>query len=94
MSSDARRERPIAPAKVAEVVAGLNARGYWSSPLTTISNPYIGPAPEAVTGGEYQTTRVGDLWDTSPYTTDFPVDCVSTQVFVKNLGDLIEGLAA
>ena len=93
MSTEARRERPTSPAKVAEVVAGLNTRGYWPSPLTTISNPYIGPAPEAVTGGEYQTTRVGDLWDTSPYTTDYPGECISTQVFVRNIGDLIEGLA-
>ena len=94
MSTDARRERPTTPARVAELVSGLNARGYWPSPLTTTSNPYIGPAPAEVTGGEYQTTRVGDLWDTSPYNTDFPVECISTQVFVRNLGDLIEGLAA
>jgi len=93
MSTEARRERPTSPAKVAELVAGINARGYWPSPLTTVSNPYIGPAPAAVTGGEYQTTRVGDLYDTSPYTTDFPVECISTEVFVKNMGDLIEGLA-
>ena len=93
MSTEARRERPTSPAKVAELVAGINARGYWPSPLTTVSNPYIGPAPAAVTGGEYQMTRVGDLYDTSPYTTDFPVECISTEVFVKNMGDLIEGLA-
>ena len=49
-------------------------------------------SPEAVTGGEYQTTRVGDLWDTSPYNTDYPVECVSTEVFVKNMGELIETL--
>ncbi|CAN5275238.1 pectate lyase [soil metagenome] len=94
MSTDARREHPTAPTRVAELVSGLNARGYWPSPMTTTSNPYNGPSPEAVTGGEYQTTRVGDLWDTSPYTTDFPVECGSTQVFVRNIGDLIEGLAA
>jgi len=93
MSTDARRDRPTLPDRVAELVSGLNDRGYWPSALTTISNPYIGPAPAQVTGGEYQITRVGDLWDTSPYTTDFPVECISTQVFVKNLGDLIEGLA-
>ncbi len=93
MSTEARRERPTSPAKVAELVAGINARGYWPASLTTVSNPYIGPAPAAVTGGEYQTTRVGDLYDTSPYTTDFPVECISTEVFVKNMGDLIEGLA-
>ena len=94
MSSDARRHAAPTAQRTAEVLAGLNARGYWPSPLTTTSNPYIGEAPAAVTGGEYQTTRVGDLWDTSPYSTDYPVECVSTQVFVKNMGDLIEALAA
>jgi len=92
MSSDARRPTRPAPARAAELVSGLNARGYWPSPLTTTSNPYIGPGPAAVTGGEYQSTRVGDLWDTSPYNTDYAVDCVSTQVFVRNLGELIEAL--
>jgi len=94
MSSDARRHAAPTAQRTAEVLAGLNARGYWPSPLTTTSNPYIGEAPAAVTGGEYQTTRVGDLWDTSPYNTDYPVECVSTQVFVKNMGDLIEALAS
>ena len=92
MSSDARRLAKPAPGRAAELVAGLNARGYWPSPLTTTSNPYIGEAPAAVTGGEYQTTRVGDLWDTSPYNTDYPVECVSTQVFIRNMGELIETL--
>ncbi|CAN5411896.1 pectate lyase [soil metagenome] len=92
MSTDALRDRAPTPEALATVVSSLNARGYWPSPLTTTSNPYIGEAPAAVTGGEYQMTRVGDLWDTSPYTTDYPVDCVSTAVFVRNMGDLIEGL--
>ena len=48
MSSDARRLAKPAPGRAAELVAGLNARGYWPSPLTTTSNPYIGEAPAAV----------------------------------------------
>ena len=36
--------------------------------------------------------RVGDLWDTSPYQTDFPVESISTQAFIRNMGDLIEAL--
>jgi hypothetical protein len=94
MDTEGRRPRPVAPTRAAELAAGLNARGYWPSLLTTTSNPYIGPSPEAVTGGEYQTTRVGDLWDVSPYTTDFPVEGISTQTFITNMGDLIEALAA
>jgi hypothetical protein len=92
MSTEGRRPSPVAPGRTGELASGLNARGYWPTPMTTTSNPYRGPSPEAVTGGEYQTTRVGDLWDTSPYITDFPVECVSTATFVRNMGDLIEAL--
>jgi hypothetical protein len=94
MSTDGRRPRPVAAGRAGELASSLNTRGYWPTPMTTTSNPYIGPSPEAVTGGEYQTTRVGDLWDTSPYNTDFPVECISTEAFVRNIGDLIEALAA
>jgi hypothetical protein len=94
MSSDARRPTRPHANRAAEVMSGLNARGYWATPLTTTSNPYNGPSPTAVTGGEYQMTRVGDLWDTSPYQTDFPVEGVSTSVFIRNMGDLIEALGA
>jgi hypothetical protein len=94
MSTDARRERAPAPEAVAAVLSKLDGNGAWITPLTTTSNPYNGPSPAAVTGGEYQTTRVGDLWDVSPYNTDFPVDGISTAVFIRNMGDLIESLAA
>jgi len=93
LNTDGRRDRPPPPARAGDLVGSLNARGYWPSPLTTVSNPYIGPGSKTPTGGEYRTTRVGDVWDTSPYTTDFPVECVSTEVFVRNMGDLIEALA-
>jgi hypothetical protein len=92
MSTEARRINRTADDRAGALIASLNARGYWPTPITTISNPYIGPAPEAVTGGEYQMTRVGDLWDTSPYRTDFPVEGVSTAAYIKNMGDLIETL--
>lgn len=92
MSSSGRRSSPVRAARASELVSALNERGYWPTPLTTVSNPYIGPSPAAVTGGEFQTTRVGDLWDTSPYRTDFPVESISTQAFIRNMGDLIEVL--
>ncbi|PZO07188.1 MAG: pectate lyase [Alphaproteobacteria bacterium] len=92
MGSDARRATEPAAARVTSVVAALNARGYWPSLLTTTSNPFIGDGPTIPTGGEYRTTRVGDVWDTSPWTTDTPVEGVSTQVYIRNMGDLIEAL--
>ena len=83
-----------APEAVAAVLSSLTDNGCWLTPLTTTSHPYNGPSPAAVTGGEYQTTRVGDLWDVSPYNTDFPPEGISTAVFIKNMGDLIEALQA
>lgn len=93
MNTEGRRDRRPDAGRAAVLAAALNTRGYWPSPLTTISNPYIGSGPAAPTGGEYRTTRVGDIWDTSPYTADQPVECISTEVFVRNMGDLIEALA-
>lgn len=92
MSTDARKAAAPRPGRAAELISSLNARGYWPTPMTTTSNLYRGPSPKEVTGGEYQTTRVGDLWDTSPYQTDFPVEAISTQAFIRNMGDLIEAL--
>jgi hypothetical protein len=92
MSTEPRRPRPPGADRIVHVLASLNARGYWPAPLTTTSNPYIGEGPATPTGGEYQTTHVGDLWDTSPYRTDFPVMGVSTAAYIRNMGDLIEAL--
>ncbi|MFV3128474.1 pectate lyase [Niveispirillum sp. KHB5.9] len=78
--------------KLAELVGGLNNRGYWPVMLTTISNPYIGDGPATPVGGEYRATRVGDTSDTSPYTTDTPVEGISTAAYVKNMGELIKAL--
>jgi hypothetical protein len=93
MATDGRRLQPTATGRAAELVSGLNARGYWPTPMTNTSNPWIGEAPAAVTGGEYQSTNVGDVYDTSPYRTDYPVEVISTAAFVRNMGDLIEALA-
>lgn len=92
MGTAGRRPRPPAAGRAAELIAALNARGYWPTPLTATSNPYIGPGSATPTGGEYRITRVGDLHDTSPWITDYPIEGVSTESFVRNMGDLIETL--
>ena len=92
MGRDARRTTAPPARRAADLSASLNARGYWPTPLTTTSNPFIGDGPQTVTGGEYRTTRVGDIHDTSPWTTDFPVEGVSTESFIRNMGDLIEAV--
>ncbi len=92
MTSDARRTRDVSPSVVAKLIAGLNERGYWPTPLKAVSNPYIGPGSKEVAAGEYRLTRVGDASDTSPYITDFPVMGVSTGEYIKNMGTFIEAL--
>ncbi|KQY75481.1 pectate lyase [Brevundimonas sp. Root1423] len=91
MTSDGNRP-PAEPVVVAGLISGLNARGYWPTPLRAISNPYIGDGSPEVAPGEYRITRVGDASDTSPYITDFPVMGVSTGEYIKNMGVLIQAL--
>ncbi|RZJ38820.1 MAG: pectate lyase, partial [Brevundimonas sp.] len=64
MTSDGRRP-PAEPAVIAGLVAGLNERGYWPTPLKAVSNPYIGDGSPEVAPGEFRITRVGDASDTS-----------------------------
>ncbi|HWW11265.1 MAG TPA: pectate lyase, partial [Brevundimonas sp.] len=91
MTSDGRRP-PAEPAVIAGLVAGLNDRGYWPTPLKAVSNPYIGDGSPQVAPGEFRITRVGDASDTSPYITDYPVMGISTGEYIKNMGVLIEAL--
>lgn len=75
-------------ATASELVAGLNARGYWPSPLPITSNPYIGPGKETATAGDYRTTMVGDQYDTSPYRPVEPLTGISTQTYIQNMNKL------
>jgi len=92
MTSQGTRPREATPEVLAALIAGLNDRGYWPTPLRAISNPYIGDGSPEVAPGEYRITRVGDASDTSPYITDFPVMGVSTGTFIRNMGVLIEAV--
>jgi hypothetical protein len=82
----------VTPETLAALLAGLNDRGYWPTPLRAVSNPYIGDGSPEVAPGEFRITRVGDTSDTSPYITDFPVMGVSTGTFIRNMGVLIEAV--
>ncbi len=76
----------------AQLIAGLNAQGYWPTPLVQTSNPYRGPGPKTPTPGDYASTYVGDAWDTSPYPATTPAVGVSTAAFVQNMKTLIRHL--
>ena len=76
----------------AEIVRSLNTQGWWPTPLRATSNPYIGPGPRTPPPGDFRTTHVGDLSDTSPYRTDRPVTGISTATYIANMVMLIEAL--
>jgi PelA/Pel-15E family pectate lyase len=75
-----------------DLIRGLNAKGWWPTPLVATSNPYIGPGSPTPAPGDYRTTHVGDASDTSPYTTDKPVTGISTSAYIANMAKLIEAL--
>jgi len=76
----------------AKLIGGLNAQGYWPTPLVATSNPYTGAPPPAKADKDYSTTHVGDATDTSPYPTDKPEMGISTGAYVQNMTTLIDYL--
>jgi hypothetical protein len=98
VSASDRNLRDLAPmrgelAERAEsLIESLNGEGYWPTPLSHTSNPYIGPGPEKVARGNFASTDVGDQWDTSPYRVDKPVLGISTGAYIRNMSALIQYL--
>lgn len=81
-------ERPT-PERVRELLTTLNTEGYWPTPLTATSNPYMGDGSPTPAPGDFSGTRVGDLSDTSPFITQTPVTGVSTGTFIQNMSALL-----
>lgn len=83
-------------AQAAALISGLNAEGYWPTPLYYTTNAYRGPIPaknsKANPTQAYSATMVGDEWDTSPYPVENPVMGISTGAYIKNMGVLIQYL--
>jgi PelA/Pel-15E family pectate lyase len=80
-------------ATIAKLVESLNGEGYWPTPLTAVSNPYIGDGSPVATPGDYSSTLVGDASDTSPYVTDNPKIGISTGAFIQNMSALMQVVA-
>ncbi|MFL6735000.1 MAG: pectate lyase [Sphingomicrobium sp.] len=78
----------------AQIIADLNAQGWWPTPLRATSNRYVGSGPKRPVPGDFTATNVADASDTSPYTTDEPVIGISTATFVANMSALIRALEA
>ena len=81
-------QRPTSQ-RVQELISTLNADGYWATPLTATSNPYIGDGSATPAPGDFAQTLVGDASDTSPHTTDHPVTGISTGAFIQNMSALL-----
>lgn len=77
------------PERTRELIAGLNAEGYWPTPLTATSQAYVGPGPQTPTPGDFAQTLVGDQYDTSPYVTSTPATGISTGAFIQNMSSLL-----
>lgn len=85
--SGASPERPSA-ALVARLAQELSPAGYWPTKLERVSHPYRGPAPRAVSPGDFSESEVGDAYDTSPYRSEEAPIGVSTKTFIENLSVL------
>ena len=77
------------PERARELIATLNVDGYWTTPLSATSQPYIGDGPATPTPGDFSQTLVGDMYDTSPYVTPNPAIGISTGAFIQNMSALL-----
>lgn len=77
------------PDRAARAIASLDAQGRWISELGSTSHPYRGPGSKTIVPGDFRSTNVGDERDTSPFRPATPLPGISTQVYIRNMGDLI-----
>ena len=80
-------------ADVRALLGSLTEQGYWLSAQRQTSNPYQAcPTCDPCTSREYTSTFVGDEYDTSPYTAEEPVQCISVRTYIENMAKLIRFL--
>lgn len=84
--------KAIAADRVASLIGGLNAEGYWPTPLVATSHPYTGETPPAKADGDFSQTHVGDRTDTSPFPDPKPAVGISTGAYIQNMTVLIDYL--
>ncbi|WCM87932.1 pectate lyase [Acidovorax sp. NCPPB 3576] len=95
----------VADSEAQTLVDELGSKGYWTSPVPEIVNPYQGDGPSAAyTGTAYRSKHVGDAWDTSPYPADNPPEVppyvkrdkpqfIVTSEWIRRMGRLIAYVA-
>jgi PelA/Pel-15E family pectate lyase len=83
-----------AQGRLRDVLASLNAEGYWPAPLAYTSHPYRGDGARTVAPGDFRSTYVGDESDTSPYPDPSPRLGISTAAYIENMNVLIAVIRA
>lgn len=85
-----RASGPDIQKSVKDIIGGQSSDGAWLSPLRSTSNPYK-PCKYTASSTEtrYASTNVGDEYDTSPYHSENPVQCISTQDYINKMRTLI-----
>ncbi len=78
---------------VRKLIEAMDEEGCWLTPMRQTSNPYK-PCTDATpnTSREYTSTNVGDEYDTSPYSADEAVDCISVRTYIDNMMQMIRYL--
>ena len=84
------RGAPLSPRdRAARTIASLDAQGRWIGELGSTSHPYRGPGSPTIAPGDFRATNAGDESDTSPFRPSSSLPGISTQAYIRNMGDLI-----
>jgi PelA/Pel-15E family pectate lyase len=87
------RIRNIDEAVVQKIISELDEQGRWLTENVFMSNPYIGEVSSGNTESiKYMTTRVGNLFDTSPFENPTKEKYISTGEYIKNVSILLKYL--
>lgn len=78
---------------IKKIISDLDSEGRWLTKNAFISNPFIGePETGDSTTVKYETTRVGNKYDTSPYENSTDEKYISTGDFIRNVSLLLRFL--
>ncbi|MDR2839772.1 MAG: hypothetical protein LBV75_00680 [Paludibacter sp.] len=78
---------------ITKIISSISPQGAWLSPLMFTSNVYVEcPKQPASDDTTYAKTRVGDKYDTSPYSSKEPVMGITTSTYMRNIMLLINYL--
>lgn len=78
---------------VRRIIGEMDDEGCWLTPMRSTSNPYK-PCSDTTpnTSREYTSTNVGDEFDTSPYSAQEPINCISVRTYIDNMMQMIQYL--